>query len=283
MLIAEPLLGTRAEVSVTASVDAAAGLVEQRAFDEVARLEAIFTRFDSASALHSLRRNGSTEIAELLEVQHRAEEWVARTSGAFNPALQSIVDVWDRAAETGQPPNQDDLDQAVATCAQLPTDQLDFNGIAKGWIADRSLEVAVASHPSVATSAWLNVGGDLVHWGEGSLRVGIENPHRPYDNVEPLTTIELSNAALATSGSGRRWWTVGDERFPKVLDPRTGLPCSEVSSASVIARTAEAADVLATAALVLGSTAAIALVEAEGACCLLVLPDRSVLASPSWR
>lgn len=38
--------------------------------------------------------------------------------------------------------------------------------------------------------------------------VGIEDPHRPYDNVAPLDRIRLAGQGLATSGSSRRGFRV---------------------------------------------------------------------------
>ena len=80
-----------------------------------------------------------------------------------------------------------------------------------------------------------------------------------------MATIEIDNEALATSGGARRWWTIGGKRYSKVLDPRTGLPVDSVASATVVARNAAEADVLATTALVLKPEETLVLVEAEGA------------------
>ena len=62
-----PLLGTLAQVHVTSPSADIAEAAEAAVFAEVERLEAIFTVFDDASALHELRRTGSTEVPELRE------------------------------------------------------------------------------------------------------------------------------------------------------------------------------------------------------------------------
>ena len=278
MRVQDPLLGTRAEVRVTAATVVASEATEIAVLEEVARLEQIFTVFDSSSALHALRTAGVTDVPELIEVRELAKQWRVRTKGAFNPAMQPLVALWDLAELDGAPPNGDDLDAAVELVAAVPVEHLNFNAIANGWIADRSLATALVREPS-ATGGWLSLGGDLVHRGGSSVVVGIEDPARPYDNVAPFATIELSNEALATSGSARRWWTIGSQRFSKVLDPRTGRPVSEIASATVVASTAADADVLATAAIVVGPTQAQALVAASDAICLLVLANGEVISS----
>lgn len=54
----------------------------------------------------------------------------------------------------------------------------------------------------------VNVGGDLVHVGEVPITVAIEDPHRPYDNEEPLTRVPICGHGLATSGGARRGFQI---------------------------------------------------------------------------
>lgn len=274
----EPLLGTRAEVHVTADTDAVATTAENRIIGEVARLEMLFTVFDPASALNELRRTGSTSVQELLEVGELAFEWQQRSSGAFNPRLQSLIDLWDQGESDGVPPSAKALAEAVAARDRndFPFDNL--NGIAKGWIAQAGLS-AVELGVGGTHSAWLSLGGDIAHRGSGSLVVGVEDPHRPFDNVAPLATMRISNEAVATSGGARRWWTIDGHRYPKILDPRSGLPVDHVAAATVVAPDAAVADVLATIAIVMEVDQTMALAAAVGAECVLIHPDRSHTSS----
>ena len=269
MRTVEPLLGTRAQVGVDVADASARRFTEDAVVAEVARLEAIFTVFSPDSALHAYRRSGRTDVAELQIVLDLAVEWQQRTGGCFDPRLQAVTELWDRAEQAGVAPSPQMLAEAVASDRPLGN----LNAIAKGWIADRALEVVSAR------SLWLNLGGDVVHRGEGSIMVGVEDPHRPYDNVEPLTTLELSNGAVATSGGTRRSWRIAGQRYPKVLDPRTGRPVDHVASATVLADDAATADVLATVAVVASPEETLDLVRQVGADCLLVLKDRSVVTS----
>lgn len=270
----EPLLGTRCEIHVTDANEVVATSNEAAAVDEAGRLEKIFTVFDGSSALHDLRRTGTTSIPELQTVMDLANDWYRYTDGMYDPALQHLFDLWDAAERMGQPPTRGEL--AAARSEPLPAN-LNLNGIAKGWIADRSLDAAFDD--GTATTGWLNLGGDLVHRGPGAVVVGVEDPTRAYDNVAPMATISISNEALATSGSGRRWWTINGTRYVKILDPRTGQPASGVRSATVVADTAAAADVLATTAVVLGAEEAVVLLTKVGAEFFLVDDDGSVRSS----
>lgn len=282
MKTVDPLLGTRGEVAVSARSASLSDCAEDAIVEEALRLERIFTVFDESSALRALRRTGTTAVAELRTVVSLAVEWHQRTAGAFHPALQPLIDLWDDAEAKGHVPHAHVLAETAAGLTLSHDDAVDvsslnLNGIAKGWIVDRALDAAFDD--ATVTSAWLNLGGDLVHRGEQSLRVGIEDPARPYDNVAPLATIEIANEALATSGDGRRWWDIDGVRYSKVLDPRTGRPAAGISSSTVVAATAEAADVLATTCLAVPPDEALALTTAQGAECFLVCSDGAIHAS----
>ena len=266
----DPLLGTRAQIGVDADDGATRRAAEDAVVTEASRLEQMFTTFAPDSALRSYRRTGMTDVAELQAVIDLAQEWERRSSGLFDPGLQAVVELWDRAEETGTIPTPDALAEVVGLDRSIGN----LNAIAKGWIADRAVVAA-----SGAASVWLNLGGDVVHRGAGSVTVGVEDPHRPYDNAKPLTTVELANAALATSGGARRWWTISGRRYPKVLDPRTGWPVDHVASATVLAPDAATADVLATVGVVASVEETFALARDVGAHCLLVKKDRAVVAS----
>ena len=216
---------------------------------------------------------------ELVAVRDLAEHWRERTSGAFNPGIARLTSLWENAAGLDTLPSQESLRDVLDLLAQDRVADLDFNGIAKGWIADTALASSLDAEPDLINAAWLNIGGDLVHRGVGSLVVGIEDPARPYDNVAPMATVEIANEALATSGGARRWWDIDGKRYSKVLDPRTGLPVDRVASATVVAADAATADVLATVALVLDPAEMLSLIEAEQAHCFVVLANGSTITS----
>ena len=180
MRVQDPLLGTRAEVSIAANTESVAEEAEQAALAEAARLESIFTVFDSSSALRELRETGTTDVPELGVVHRLAEEWVVRTNGAFNPSMQPLVDLWDCAEADDSLPDSAELQRTAMIVGKLPPEHLNFNAIAKGWIAGRSLDVAFEGQEDSIIDGWLNLGGDLVHRGKRSVVVGIEDPARPY-------------------------------------------------------------------------------------------------------
>jgi thiamine biosynthesis lipoprotein len=58
---------------------------------------------------------------------------------------------------------------------------------------------------------------------------------------------------VATSGNYEQYYTIEDQQWSHIIDPRSGYPQIEVISSTVIAPNAMEADALATALCVLGS------------------------------
>ncbi len=101
--------------------------------------------------------------------------------------------------------------------------------------------------------------------------VAIADPNADTISSPAFTHICLTDGAIATSGTSERFFTIDGKRYSHILDPRTGLPVSEVVSSTVIADCASTADVVATICSVLPIRQSLALVNAlPGVDCLLI-------------
>lgn len=74
-----------------------------------------------------------------------------------------------------------------------------------------------------------------------------------------LSTIEIDNFAIVTSGDYERYLIMNGERYGHIINPKTGYPVKGVLSVTVLAPTAELADALATTIFILGEKDGIAL------------------------
>lgn len=287
-----PLIGTVVELRIDAP-DAAAD--EARRLDdivvaEMARLERVCSAYDPASELSRWRRGEVHEpSADFCAVMAAAHAHHVASGGVFNPWSGVIGEAWRIAAERGGQAPDDAVLAELAESIREPRFMIDadgrpvatgdcsmlnLNAFAKGWIVDRALELGWVA--GVARSLVVNAGGDLAHRGDPPVRVGVENPVRPYDNEPPLTTVELANAGMATSGRARKGFRIGDRWYSHVIDPRTGQPVDHVASVSVIASTAADADALATVLGILPPDESITVAA------LYVLPDGTILATAAW-
>ena len=80
-------------------------------------------------------------------------------------------------------------------------------------------------------------------------RVGIRDPR---DKSKIINIVELTDAAVATSGNYEQYYLINNKRWSHIVDPNSGYPQKDVISSTVIAPTAMEADALATALCVLG-------------------------------
>jgi thiamine biosynthesis lipoprotein len=240
------LLGTVVELHITADHERVAAAMERSALAEIERLERIFNVYDESSEISRFKRGECHPGWELEEVMGLGDHWYRLSDGAFDPYVGPLRETWALAAAASRRPTEREL--ASARRGRRLTG-LDLNGIAKGWIVDRAAAAAMALQGSRQIT--VNGGGDIRHTGPDILRVGIEDPQRPYDNAAPLTVVALDGGAIATSGGARRGWTIGSRWYSHVIDPRTGIPTGSVAQVSVLAGSACTTDVLATALTVL--------------------------------
>jgi thiamine biosynthesis lipoprotein len=123
---------------------------------------------------------------------------------------------------------------------------IDLGGVAKGWMADRVLEL-------MGANALANLGGDLSARGAGP--DGLGWPVGMGDKA-----VRLRDQGAATSSVLRRRW--GDVHH--LIDPRTGLPSrSGLQEVSVVASTGLQAEVIAKTALLAGPDLAPAICAAN--------------------
>jgi FAD:protein FMN transferase len=286
-------------VTVTVEDRSAARAEESigRAFEELDRVAALLTRFDESSAVGVLNRDGRLggPPPELRTVLGRALELHRRSGGAFDPTVAPLVDLYQiHFTAHGGPPDAAEL-QDVRGLVGADLVQLDerslrlgregmaltLDGIAKGYIVDRMVEV-LAAHG--VRHALVDAGGDIRALGGRAdrrpWRVGVQDPRQP----EVLTeVIPLAGEAVATSGDYVRFHDV-DRLYHHTVVPSTGRSPDAIASVSVRSATAMEADALATAVFALGAAAGTALVASLGGTAALVITrDGERRTTQGWR
>ncbi|PTU33196.1 FAD:protein FMN transferase [Stenotrophobium rhamnosiphilum] len=207
---------------------------------------------------------------EFFEVLSAAYAHAAESSGAFDPTIGPLVDVWGfgPAPRRSAPPSDSEIATARARVGwqQLQLDkeqrralqpggvQLDFSSIAKGYSVDliaRFLQGAGIDH-------WMvEVGGEL----RGN---GCKPDGQPWwveleqlSAKLPRTVLALHGLSVASSGDYRRFFEFEGQRYAHTLDPRSGRPVTHaLASVTVLHAECMQADALATLLGVLSPTEA---------------------------
>ena len=163
-----------------------------------------------------------------------AEDWRLKTDGAFAPGVTHPNACWEK------------LDNS--TYRRLDVPAFTLNGIAKGAIVDQVAHSIEQAYPDIMQMV-VNIGGDLCVRGRKPVRAGVQSSD---DSASPLTVIGLCNQAIATSGTARRGL--------HIRDPRTAKPVMHAPLVSVVAPSAELADIMSTACSVLTIQESLALI-----------------------
>lgn len=257
----ENVLGTSLELKFKTSSQADADVAELRALNEIDRLDDILSAYKANSEFSKWMSNGkqTTKVSpELFEVLKQFESYKVLTNGAFDASAKVIGEVWKKAAAENRLPSAEVLQQAVTlvkqkhyilneqdkTVTRLDNVPLALNSFAKSYIINKAAEKAAQS-PGIENVV-VNIGGDMVVKGNQTEAIEIADPKADAENDAALTTIKVSNMAVATSGNYRRGFMVDGKWYSHIVDPRTGKPASEIISATVIGPDASEAGALAT-------------------------------------
>ncbi len=230
-----------------------------------AEAERRFSRFRDDSELARINRACEPIVvsAPMFEALVAARRYVELTGGMFEPAVGGALAAlgYDRSFAPGaldrdtdaEPPRTGslldlELDPGRNQVTRPPPLQIDLGGMIKG----RTVDEAAALLPGVGA---VDAGGDAVLRGEGWL-VDIEDPR---DATRTVATLRVRDGAVATSAPNRRRWRVAGAPRHHLVDPRTQrCAATDLLQVTVVAPSAELADVLAKTVFLLGAAAGVA-------------------------
>jgi thiamine biosynthesis lipoprotein len=265
----EFLLDTLVELTVAAPNERQAQDAMAAAYAEMRRVEALLSRYVETSQIARINRAAGEEQfvpvePEVTAIVRRSLDYAEATTGLFDITIGSLIDLWGIGTEQEHVPAETELGEVLRLInyrdvelqgergirLRYPEMALDLGGIAKGYSIDRAIEVLRAHHVS---SGLLNAGGDICCIGlkpDGKpWRIGIQHPR---EKSTMAGIIELKEGAVVTSGDYERYFIHQDTRYHHIFDPETGMPVRECQSVTILADTAERADVLATAVFIMG-------------------------------
>lgn len=254
----------------------AALLVEQlRA--ECERYESLLSRTRPTSDVARLNRSRG----DFVRIERATWEalqlgcfYSAQSAGYFDITMGALTQLWDFRRKTV--PDERAVAQALGHVGwgQLefldadgcylvrridPELLVDVGGCAKGYIADRLMELLARAG---VRNVYLSLGGNVAVSGTNERgrpwNIGVRNPAGP----GVVGTVPLTAGSLVTSGVDERYFMQGGRRHHHILDCRTGRPAeSDVASVTVISGRSSDGDGFSTALLCMGFERAAAFVE----------------------
>lgn len=203
------------------------------------------------------------------------------TDGAFDPSVFPLVKGWGFMDNLESPLSQVEVDsildfigldgnhiinfsdKRIELAKSKQAFQLDFNAIAQGYSVD---VLANFLRDRGQENFYVEIGGELYLEGKNrdgvDWRIGIDTPIDRSSSHDVESIVSISDAAVATSGSYRKFYEKDGQRYAHFLDPKTGYPVQHsLLSATVIAPTCAEADAFATAFMVMGTERTVEFIE----------------------
>ncbi len=256
--------------------------------------ESILSRFVEGFDLQKVTVGEVSEVsAETVTLIRDCSSFAERFSDltGFSLLMGSLSDLWGFGTDTPAVPSSEDIVAALAnanaatltvvddTHILLTGGAIDFGGVAKGYVAEKILELYQSYD---VTSAVVSVGGNIALLGckqnGDPFTVGLRDPILGGDNL--AGTLELSDCIISTSGGYERYFEQDGITYHHILDPATGYPAdSDLLSVTVISQNGTMADYLSTALFVGGSEAVLSHLEEDDFMVIAIREDGGIYLS----
>jgi thiamine biosynthesis lipoprotein len=241
----------------------------RKSYELVDSLNHIFSNYDSSSELSKI--NASAGLlpykmsTAMLDLVQKSQYAYIQSKGAYDISIGPLSSLWRNARKAKLFPeastvlatkklvglNQVKINKRLGTIF-LPNAnmQLDFGGIAKGYIAQWVINFLKANG---IQQALVDAGGDIVMSGpplnqQGWL-IGVNLP----ETTDQLLNkkLQLSNCSVATSGDVFQFIEYKGVKYSHIINPLTGYGVTNLRNVTIVAKTGATADWLATACSIL--------------------------------
>ena len=289
------LMGNRFEISVVSDDEQWSENLIESAISEIRRIERLLTTFSENSQTNQINANAGIRPVrvdkEVFNLISRCIKISELTQGAFDITYGSIDKrLWNFDKTMTALPDAATAKKMVrlinyrnivlnkeATSVFLKEKgmRIGFGGIGKGYAADRARLIL---EQNGVTGGVVNAAGDLTTWGSQPngkpWTVGIADPNT---KQSPFSYLDISDMAVATSGSYEKFVTINGKRYSHTIDPKTGFPVSGIKSVTIICTSAELADALATPVTVMGIHAGLDLINQMKDIACIIIDDNDKL------
>lgn len=241
----------------------------QIAFREIARIEALLSKYNPQSEISRLNASGKIKASpETFYILKKAKWFCRESGGAFDVTAGALSDLWGFTEKNYSYPDDAQIKKSLRLvgCDKIilieadnmvklktPGVKIDLGAIAKGFAVDCAVKELKKSG---VESCLVNAGGQIYALGDKfgrPWRVAIRKPRGEGFNGYLL----LEDRAVATSGDYEQYFIRQGQRYAHIFDPRRGYPAdSGIASVTVTAPDGLAADALATIFFISGKAGA---------------------------
>ena len=291
------LMGSRFDISVVAENEAISNEYINIATNEIERIERFISSWDKNSQTSLINKNAGVSSVkvdeELFQLIQRSLKISKLTQGAFDISYASMDKIWKFDGSMKEMPPIESISRSVERVGytniildeanktvflKLKGMKIGFGAIGKGYAADKAKELL---QNKGVKAGIINASGDLNAWGKQpdgkDWMVAIVNP---LNKEKVFSWLPVENSAVVTSGNYEKYIKLNGELYSHIIDPRTGYPSKGILSVSILAKSAELADALATSVFVMGVETGLDFInQLKGVECIIVNADNKVITS----
>jgi FAD:protein FMN transferase len=283
------LMGNQFEITVVSADADFANHCIDRAVNEISRIERLLTTFKDDSQTNLINQNAGIQPMavdkEVYDIIARSIRISELTQGAFDITYGSVdKSFWNFDTHMTALPDRDIAKKSVrlinyrnimldpANCTVFLREKgmrIGFGGIGKGYAAGCAKKLLQGLG---VTSGIVNASGDLAAWGNQPngkpWTIAIADPNC---SNQPFSYLNISDLAIATSGSYEKFVMIGGKKYSHTIDPKTGFPVSGIKSVTIICPDPEIADAMATPLSVMGIKAGLYLInQIKNIACIII-------------
>lgn len=229
------------------------------AFDLCRKLENTLSITKEQSDVYKINNSGKNGIKVSKDTKtllKKALGFCKESNGMFDISIYPVSRLWDFKQEVI--PSKDEIADALRNVdydgISLDGDkvfangkQIDLGGIAKGYIADKTLEYFKSKNVQTGI---INMGGNIIVFGDNDVNVGIK---KPFSDNDISATLVLKNKSVVTSGVYERSFKKNGKLYHHIIDVNTGYPAeSDLLSATIISDNSALGDAYSTICILLG-------------------------------
>lgn len=295
------LMGSKFDITISAVDSLQAERYIDEVITEITRIENLISDWKFDSQVSEINRMAGKQAVkvdqELFDLTQRALFFSQITDGAFDISSAAMDKIWKFDGSMKQLPSKEELTKAIEKVGYQniilnPADttvflkkegmKIGFGATGKGYAADKGRNLM---QQMGVKAGIVNASGDMAVWSDDipqkKWRIGINNPFKNNDITEVVT---LGNGAITTSGNYEKFAEIASVRYSHIMNPKTGMPATGLTSVTVIGPSAETANGFSTSLMVLGRKEGLRLLKKHPEyACLMITDNGRVYRSKNFK
>lgn len=260
------------------------------------QLEKKLNFYDEDSEISSINKSSGIDFVKVshdtFNIIKAAKHYSQMTKGIFDVTIASLVKKWSINSSSPKVLSREEAESAKSlvnyqdilldeenerVMLAKKNQKIDLGGIAKGYIADKVIELY---EKNGIESGIINLGGNVKVLGRKAddikWLVGIVKPEK--HSSENIAALSIEDMSVVTSGSYERGFRYNGKMYHHIINPVTGFPAeTDLKSITIVSRDSMEGDALSTPLFIMGKYKAYEFMKANKISGIMVTDDDKII------